>query len=255
MAHTRVRLHIHYNQSYTVIMQRILVVDDEPAILEVLRERFGRDGFDVRSASEGETALDVLRAEPFAAAVIDVGLPGMDGFTLLRTLRAEGYTLPVIVLTARDDEIDRVVGLELGADDYVVKPFSPRELVARLRALLRRTAEAAALRAQLVPTPQVATVLTMDNARRSATFHGTPLDLRPREFDLLALLASHPEQVWSREALLQRIWGGDEHIDARTVDVHIRRLRAKFSEIAPDDQPIQTEWGIGYRYVETTMDH
>lgn len=233
-------------------MQRILVVDDEPAILEVLRERFGRDGFDVRSAAEGETALDLLRAEPFVAAVIDVGLPGMDGFAVLRSLRAEGFGLPVIMLTARGDEIDRVVGLELGADDYVVKPFSPRELVARLRALLRRTAEATALRAQLAPTSPQTQALVIDTARRFVTFHGQTLDLRPREFDLLALLASHPEQVWSREALLQRVWGVDDHIDARTVDVHVRRLRAKMTDIDPSDQPIQTEWGIGYRYVEMT---
>jgi DNA-binding response OmpR family regulator len=231
-------------------MQRILVVDDEPAILDVLAQRFGRDGFDVRRASDGAEALRWLRREPFAAAVLDVGLPDVDGFAVLRTLRAEGYGLPVIMLTARGDEIDRVVGLELGADDYVVKPFSPRELVARLRALLRRTAEATALRAQLTPAPP-AQALEIDAARRVASFHGVALDLRPREFDLLATLAAHPDQVWSREALLTRVWGTDEHIDARTVDVHVRRLRAKLAEIDANDQPIQTDWGVGYRFIST----
>lgn len=238
--------------AYTTCMQRILVLDDEPAILDVLAERFERDGFDVRRVGDGESALALLRDEPFAAAVIDVGLPGMDGFAVLRALRADGQTLPVIMLTARADEIDRVVGLELGADDYVVKPFSPRELVARLRALLRRTAEATALRAQIAARPASET-LVIDAVRRIATFHGQPLDLRPREFDLLALFAAHPDQVWSRDALLHRVWGIEDHIDVRTVDVHVRRLRAKLAEIDASDQPIQTEWGVGYRFVQTTL--
>ena len=230
-------------------MQRILVVDDEPNILHVITQRLLRDGFDVQTAHDGETALGLLRAEEFAAAILDIGLPGMDGFAVLRELRAAGQSLPVLILTARGDEIDRVVGLELGADDYLVKPFSLRELVARLRALLRRMAEAAALRAQLAPPATTHGSLVIDRGRRFAAFHGRQLDLRPREFDLLALLAAHPGQVWSREALLQRVWGGDEHIDARTVDVHVRRLRAKLGAIDAASEPIQTEWGIGYRYV------
>ena len=230
-------------------MQRILVVDDEPNILEVITQRLERDGFEARTVRDGETALRLLHAEEFAAMLLDIGLPGMDGFSVLRELRANGQSLPVMMLTARGDEIDRVVGLELGADDYIVKPFSPRELVARLRALLRRTAEASALRAQLAAPPASGGTLTVDAARRVALFHGRPLDLRPREFDLLALLVAHPEQVWSREALLRRVWGGEEHIDARTVDVHVRRLRAKLLAIDSTDQPIQTEWGVGYRYV------
>jgi DNA-binding response OmpR family regulator len=237
--------------AYNAYMQRILAVDDEPNILEVITQRLERDGFEVRCAPDGETALELLESEEFAGAVLDIGLPGMDGFDVLRALRAQGQALPVIMLTARGDEIDRVVGLELGADDYLVKPFSPRELVARLRALLRRTAEAVALRARLAsqePKASSTSTLAIDSIRRVASFHGVQLDLRPREFDLLATLAAHPEQVWSREALLRRVWGNDEHIDARTVDVHIRRLRAKLMEIDPDDQPLQTEWGVGYRF-------
>lgn len=152
------------------------------------------------------------------------------------------------MLTARSDEIDRVVGLELGADDYVVKPFGPRELVARLRALLRRTAEAQMLRGQAA-TGDRSAVLQIDETRRTAMYHGQSVDLRPREFDLLHLLATHPQQVWSREALLRRVWGTDQHIDARTVDVHVRRLRAKLTAVAPDTDPIQTQWGVGYRFV------
>ena len=228
-------------------MQRILAVDDEPNILEVITQRLVRDGFDVRTAQDGATALKLLDSENFAAALLDIGLSDIDGFAVLRSLRASGHTLPVVILTARGDEIDRVVGLELGADDYVVKPFSPRELVARIRALLRRTSEAEALRAKFAPQAAEGPI-TVDMARRTAAFLGLPLELRPKEFDLLALLVAHPQQIWSREALLRRIWGGDEHIDARTVDVHVRRLRAKLWAIDETSQSIQTEWGVGYRY-------
>ena len=220
----------------------------------MISQRLERDGFEVRTAHNGETALEILRSEAFSAVLLDVALPGIDGLEVLRQLRATGQNLPVILLTARADEIDRVLGLELGADDYLVKPFSPRELVARLRALLRRTAEAAVLRAQLAASAPVNGPLLIDSARRIARFHGVQLDLRPREFDLLALLAAHPEQVWTREALLRRVWGGDEYIDARTVDVHVRRLRAKLAAVDEHDQSIQTEWGVGYRFVTTTDD-
>ncbi len=232
-------------------MPPILAVDDEPNILHVISQRLERDGFDVRAAHDGEIALRMIEDEPFEAILLDVRLPGIDGFSVLRELRARGHRVPVIMLTARGDEIDRVVGLELGADDYIVKPFSPRELVARLRALLRRTAEAAALRAQIGTNSRPA-ALVVDTTRRLIFFHDRQLDLRPREFDLLATLAAHPDQVWSREALLRRVWGGDEHIDIRTVDVHVRRLRAKMLAIAADDQSIQTEWGVGYRFVNDT---
>lgn len=231
-------------------MQRILVVDDERTIVTMVEQRLRRDGFDVISASTGTAALAALREQPFAAVLLDVGLPDVDGFDVLRRLRADGHGIPVIMLTARGDEIDRIVGLELGADDYVVKPFSPRELVARLRALLRRTAEAEGLRARLQPPVPGSQAIQIDASRRAAQFHGSPLELRPREFDLLALLATHPGQVWTREALLRQIWGTDQHIDARTVDVHVRRLRAKLSAITTDADPIQTEWGVGYRWVE-----
>ncbi len=231
-------------------MQRILIVDDERPIVTLLEQRLRRDGFDVGEATTGTAALDALREQPHAALLLDIGLPDMDGFEVLRRLRAEGQRLPVIMLTARGDEVDRVVGLELGADDYVVKPFSPRELVARIRALLRRTAEVENLRAQLQPKSTGSAGITIDQVRRIAHFQGQQLELRPREFDLLTLLATHPGQVWTREALLRQVWGSDQHIDARTVDVHVRRLRAKLAIVSDNDVPIQTEWGVGYRWVE-----
>jgi DNA-binding response OmpR family regulator len=232
-------------------MQKILLVDDEAAIVAAVRERLEREGFAVAAVPSGEAALNDLAAAAFDLVLLDIGLPGIDGFETLRRMRAAGYDAPVIVLTARGDEIDRVVGLELGADDYMVKPFSVRELAARVRALLRRTNEAAALRAQLAgQTPANTGVIRIDPMRRSALFQGVALDLRPREFDLLALLARHPGQVFTREALLRQVWGGDEHIDARTVDVHIRRLRAHLAAIDPDADLIQTEWGVGYRFRE-----
>lgn len=228
-------------------MQQVLVIDDEPAVVQVVRQRLERDGFVVQSASHGEAGLSLLSSQQFDVLLLDVGLPGIDGFEVLRRLRAAGNGLPVIMLTARSDEIDRVVGLELGADDYVVKPFSPRELVARLRALLRRTAEVQQLRAETAS--RSVGQLQVDESRRSASYHGQALDLRPREFDLLHLLVTHPHQVWSREALLRRVWGGEQHIDARTVDVHVRRLRAKLTAVDSSFDPIQTQWGVGYRFV------
>jgi len=232
-------------------MQRILIVDDEPAIVAALRERLEREGFAVLVAASGEQALAMLAESPPDLLLLDVGLPGIDGFELLRRLRAQGLAVPVILLTARGDEIDRVVGLELGADDYVVKPFSARELAARVRALLRRAAEVATLRAQVAAAPALPPAqLQIDQARRRASFRGTPLDLRPREFDLLALLASHPGQVFSRDALLRQVWGQVGFLDARTVDVHVRRLRAHLIAIDPQAaELIQTEWGVGYRFV------
>ncbi|HEY1015598.1 MAG TPA: response regulator transcription factor [Herpetosiphonaceae bacterium] len=231
-------------------MQRLLIVDDEPSVVDVIRARFEREGFAVGEAGSGEEALRRLGEESYDLVILDIGLPGIDGFETLRRLRADGRDQPVLLLTARGDEVDRVVGLELGADDYVVKPFSPRELVARIRALLRRTAEATRLRQKLADQPGGQTGLSLDLARRRAMFRETALSLRPKEFDLLAYLAAHPGQVFTRETLLGQVWGYDEYVDARTVDVHVRRLRSKLNAIDPEANLIQTEWGIGYRFVE-----
>jgi DNA-binding response OmpR family regulator len=243
--------------------ETILVVDDEPAIVQVICERLEREGFQVQAVGTAGQALQAISERVPDLLILDLMLPDLDGFDVLRRLRAEGCSVPVVVLSARDDDVDVIVGLELGADDYVVKPFNPRELVARVRAVLRRRAEAMALagrvanlEAKLISAPsgQIATQklpavgLHFDRAARRVWFEGEPLELRTREYDLLLFLAQHPAQVFSRTTLLDRVWGGAEYIDERTVDVHVHRLRQKLAQIKPDADPIQTERGIGYRF-------
>ena len=237
-------------------MGHILVVDDEPAIITVVRERLERDGFSVRTAASGEEALEHLETEPADLIILDVMLPGIDGLEVLRRLRGQGKTVPVVVLTARDEDVDKIVGLELGADDYLVKPFNPRELTARVRALLRRHYEVKALEAEVtemravLETPDPDEGLRFDEPRRRVWFRGQLVQLRPREFDLLHFMARHKGQVFSRDTLLSHVWGHESYIDERTVDVHVRRLRSKLSGIGPDAQVILTEWGVGYRLAE-----
>jgi DNA-binding response OmpR family regulator len=230
----------------------ILVVDDEPAIVTVVRDRLEREGFAVRAVASGEEALAHVDTDPPDLVVLDVMLPGIDGFEALRRLRSSGCTVPVIVLTARDEDVDKIVGLELGADDYLVKPFNPRELSARIRAVLRRQVELKALeiRVQATSEEESEEGLHFDHPRRQAWFQGQPLKLRPREYDLLCFLARHRGQVFTRQALLSHVWGEESYIDERTVDVHVRRLRKKLAAIAPDVQVILTEWGVGYRLAE-----
>lgn len=234
-------------------MGHILVVDDEPAIVTVVQDRLEREGFVVRAVASGEEALARVDADPPDLIVLDVMLPGVDGFEVLRRLRGTGRKVPVIVLTARDEDVDKIVGLEMGADDYMVKPFNPRELSARIRAVLRRQAELKTMEARVQATlvgdePQEG--LRFDHPRRRAWFRGQPLELRPREYDLLHFLAQHRGQVFTRDALLSHVWGRDSYIDERTVDVHVRRLRGKLAAVAPDDEVILTEWGVGYRLAE-----
>ena len=242
-------------------LETILVVDDEPAIVQVIRDRLQHEGFQVRAAGSAREASAAV-ADPPDLIILDLMLPDLDGFELLRRLRQQGLDLPVIILTARDDDVDVVVGLELGADDYVVKPFNPRELVARVRAVLRRRGEALALAARVaslearLPEASAGTApgsaapaarLRFDAPARRAWYAGQLLDLRPREYDLLHFLAQHRGQVLSRDRLLERVWGTAEYYDDRTVDVHVHRLRQKLAEIDPEADPIQTERGIGYR--------
>jgi DNA-binding response OmpR family regulator len=230
---------------------QILIVEDEPSIVTVLRQRLEREGMRVRAVPSGEEALVAFQAQPADLILLDLMLPGIDGLEVLRRLRNSGHTVPVIVLTARDEDVDVIVGLELGADDYVVKPFNPRELVARIRAVLRRQALVAASPA-IAPEPSDATLagLFLELSHRRASFQGQPLDLRPREYDLLAYLWRHRGQVFSRQTLLSHVWGYESDIDERTVDVHVRRLRAKLAAIDPEAEVILTEWGVGYRLAE-----
>jgi DNA-binding response OmpR family regulator len=232
-------------------MDHILVVDDEPAIVTVVRERLEGEGFLVQAVASGEEALAHLNADPADLVVLDVMLPGIDGLEVLRRLRAAGDRVPVVLLTAKDEDVDKIIGLELGADDYLVKPFNPRELSARIRALLRRQAELKAAEARVAPeAAKTDQALTFDHPQRQAWFRGQSLALRPKEYDLLYFLAQHPGQVFTRDALLSRVWGQESYIDERTVDVHVRRLRAKLAEIAPDVDVILTQWGVGYRLAE-----
>jgi DNA-binding response OmpR family regulator len=232
------------------IVGHILVVDDEPAIVAVVRGRLEQEGFAVRAVASGEEALAHIDADPPDLLVLDVMLPGLDGFEVLRRLRGAGCSVPVVMLTARDEDVDKIVGLELGADDYLAKPFNPRELSARIRAVLRRQAELKALQARVREGGEPAEGLHFDHPRRQVWFLGQPLELRPKEYDLLHFLAQNRGQVFSRDALLSHVWGLESYIGERTVDVHVRRLRAKLAAVDPDAQVILTEWGVGYRLAE-----
>jgi two-component system catabolic regulation response regulator CreB len=219
---------------------RILVVEDEPGIADTLVYALRTDGFDPQVAGTGAAALETLRAQAPALAILDVGLPDMNGFELYRRLR-EFSEVPVMFLTARTDEIDRVVGLELGADDYVAKPFSPRELVARVRGILRRTTRPAA--------PAAPKAFDIDEGRRRIRFYGEPLELSRYEYGLLKTLVEHPGHVFSRETLLDKVWDDGDSLD-RTVDAHVKTLRAKLKAVAPGLDPIRTHRGSGYALAE-----
>ncbi|MFB9234512.1 response regulator [Plantactinospora siamensis] len=218
----------------------VLVVEDEPAIADLVRLYLSRDGFGVHVEHDGEAGLAAARRLRPVACVLDIALPGLAGTEVCRRLRQQDNWTPVIFLTARDDEVDRIVGLELGADDYVTKPFSPRELVARVRAVLRRTAGAPAE----TERPRVAGPVTLDPARRTVTVAGTPIRLTSTEFDLLAHLMSRPGRVFTREELLAAVWGYAAHSGTRTVDVHVAQVRAKLGDAAAD--VIRTHRGVGY---------
>jgi DNA-binding response OmpR family regulator len=224
--------------------QTIVVAEDDAAIRELLTHHFEREGFAVVPASDGPAALRMARRSA-DLVVLDVGLPGIDGFEVARTLRREDRAIPILMLTARVDEIDRVVGIELGADDYVCKPFSPREVVARVRAILRRVANTNVGPAPLMRFGR----LEIDEAAREVRVDGRDLRLKPREFSLLLELATNAGVALSRQRLLERVWGFDFVGDERTIDVHIRRLRARMEEEAQLPELVQTIHGFGYKFV------
>ena len=219
----------------------IVVIEDDPNIADLLDLYLRRDGYRVFLCSDGETGLATIRDRSPRLVILDVGLPGsVDGLEVCRRLRAADSDVAVLMLTARDAEIDRVLGLEMGADDYVTKPFSPREIVARVKAILRRSHVPAA--ASGPTTLRVGTV-EVDLGRREARVDGTPVALATREFDLLAHLAAHQGLALSRRQLLDGVWGEGWVGDERTVDVHVRQLRKKLG----DGLPLDTVWGVGYR--------
>lgn len=222
---------------------RILIVEDEPGIADTLQYALRTDGFEPAWAATGEEAMAQMRAQLPALVVLDVGLPDINGFELFKRLRELG-DVPVVFLTARNDEIDRVVGLELGADDYVPKPFSPRELVARVRSILRRAAKTAA------PAAAATLPIQIDDGRRQIRFYGKPLELSRYEYGLLKTLASRPGHVFTRDALLERVWDDPGESLDRTVDAHVKTLRAKMKAIAPGLDPIRTHRGTGYALAE-----
>ncbi len=222
---------------------RILVVDDEPHIVELVRYNLEQEGFEVQVAYDGYEALRIARTEHPDLIVLDLMLPYVDGLEICRILRRE-RNIPILVLTAKDAEMDRVVGLELGADDYVTKPFSPRELVARVRAILRR----ARPELQRPTPPLVAGDLVLDPNTREVTLRGRPVELTPKEFELLRLLMAHPNRVFSRDALLEHIWGYDYFGSSRTVDMHISRLRDKIEDDPASPTYIVTVRGVGYKF-------
>jgi len=224
---------------------RVLIVEDEPGIADTLQYALRTEGFEPAWVATGEAALAQMQAQPPALVILDVGLPDSSGFEVFKRLRAIHADVPVIFLTARSDEIDRVVGLELGADDYVPKPFSPRELVARVRSILRRTARPPATVAAAPATP-----VTVDEGRRQIRFYGRVLELSRYEFGLLKTLASRPGHVFSRDALLERVWDDATESLDRTVDAHVKTLRAKMKLIAPQLEPIRTHRGSGYALAE-----
>jgi DNA-binding response OmpR family regulator len=224
-------------------MATVLVVDDEPIVRDVVVRYLQRDGFDTLEAGDGDAARSIIESGAPDIVVLDVMLPGTDGLSLCRWIRA-GSDLPVIMLTARGEAADRIVGLEIGADDYVTKPFSPRELAIRVRKVLKRAE---------TPPPAAETLsfdgLTIDGKTREVTLDGEPVRLTGKEFDLLHFLASNPREVFSRTQLMDRVWGYEAALDTGTVTVHIRRLRSKIERDPSLPRHLETLWGVGYRFV------
>ena len=225
------------------LMPTVLVVDDEPIVRDVVVRYLESAGFDTVEAEDGHRARDLIASEAPDLVVLDEMLPGTDGLELGRWIRGRS-AVPVILLTARGDEEDRIVGLDLGADDYVTKPFSPRELISRVRAVLRRADPPSA------PSERIAFGdLQLDAERREVRRGDQDVRLTAKEFDLLWFLASHPRRVFSRDELMRRIWGYEAAFDTGTVTVHIRRLREKVEEAPSKPRYLQTVWGVGYRFV------
>jgi two-component system alkaline phosphatase synthesis response regulator PhoP len=225
--------------------ETILVVDDEPKIIKTVQAYLESAGFRVALANDGQTALTVFRHEKPALVVLDLGLPGMDGLDVARTLRRDS-NVPIIMLTARVDETDRLIGLELGADDYVTKPFSPRELVARVRAVLRR----AGGEREQAPLPITSGDVSIDLERRQVTVAGQVAELTPTEFDLLVVLARHPGRVFTRLELLDRVQGYAFEGYERTVDAHVKNLRQKIEPDPKQPRYVLTVYGVGYRFTD-----
>jgi DNA-binding response OmpR family regulator len=224
-------------------VKTILVVDDEPIVRDVVVRYLEREGYRTLEADDGDAARSTIERSDADLVVLDVMLPGADGLELCRWIRSQS-DVPVIMLTARGEEADRIVGLELGADDYITKPFSPRELAARVRTVLRRSRPGEA-RSQRIDFGDV----VLEHETREARKAGVELRLTAKEFDLLWFLASHPRRVFSRDQLMASVWGYEPVLDTGTVTVHVRRLREKIEDQPSEPRHLQTVWGVGYRLV------
>ncbi|BCV24350.1 MAG TPA: response regulator transcription factor [Firmicutes bacterium] len=223
--------------------KKILVVEDEARMRDLLRLYLEREGFTVVEAADGRRALEKIAQEEFALVILDVMLPELDGWTVCRKIRRT-RDVPIIMLTARGEEIDRLTGFELGADDYVVKPFSPRELVMRIKALLRRACPQAVENREVLTFPG----LSINRPARRVEAAGQEVPLTPKEYDLLYFLASQAGRVFTREQLLEQVWGYDFYGDLRTVDTHIKNLREKLKKAGQGAEYLVTVWGVGYKF-------
>ncbi|MCI5772877.1 MAG: response regulator transcription factor [Clostridiales bacterium] len=223
--------------------QRILIVDDDPNIAQLIKLYLEKEGYDVTVCDRGDTALSAFKQNPPSLVLLDVMLPGMDGYQVCRAIRQDS-TVPIIMLTAKDETFDKVLGLELGADDYMTKPFENKELVARVKAVLRRAApEEVADKTLSFPG------LTISLDQYQAVYDGQPLEMPPKELEVLYFLASHKNRVFTREQLLEQVWGFDFFGDSRTVDVHVKRLREKLAGCEEKfGWQIRTVWGVGYKF-------
>jgi len=235
-------------------MSKVLIVEDDPAVRDVVEYALSREGMETEAVSSGDTAIERLFSDaPFDLVILDVMLPDTDGVTLCRELRSADCALrdvPVIMLTARDDETSVVVGLEVGADDYVTKPFSPRQLVSRVRAHLRRqhlSSRPSSAEQRKLEFPGLA----IDLLRREVLVGSRPIELTSREFEVLALLASHPGRVYGREEIMAHLWGGDFYGEVRAADVHVQHIRKKIEPDPKNPRFIETMRGVGYRFVES----
>lgn len=226
------------------VNQTIMVVDDDPNIAQLVRLYLEKEGFDVQTFDRGNTALAAFRTNPPALLLLDIMLPGMDGWQVCRSVR-QISAIPVIMLSAKDETFDKVLGLELGADDYITKPFDPKELIARVKAVLRRGGQSG-------EAPETDTLsfpgLTLSLSRFEVTYQGKRTEMPPKELELLHYLASHPNLVFTREQLLEKVWGFDYFGDSRTVDVHVKRLREKLQNSEELGWCIRTVWSVGYKF-------
>ncbi len=223
--------------------QTVMVVDDDQNIAQLVRLYLEKEGYEVETCSRGDTALAAFKAKPPSLLLLDIMLPGMDGWQVCRAVR-QISTIPVIMISAKDETFDKVLGLELGADDYITKPFDPKELVARVKAVLRRGGPSDPADNDTLSFPG----LTISLSRYEVTYRGQRVDMPPKELELLYFLASHQNLVFTREQLLEKVWGFDYFGDSRTVDVHVKRLREKLPESEALGWLIRTVWSVGYKF-------